>query len=280
MKKTIISLASFIIFVYLLYIYLELEIIYSIGIGFLLLIHELGHVLALRKTKGKLKGIYFFPFIGAMVSSDKKIETENEYAKVKFFGPFIGAISVLFLFIAYLITKKPILVDLVFIGSLLNLINLIPITFLDGHGILRGSIKHIEWLGFFIAIFFIGYMLREYMFTLLFVVAFFLFTDSPGTKATGFKIWETIIAIVSIALMTIIAIREKDYLISNLTILALALYLFFMYIRASFLNKDNKDNVVELLTPLTKKQKTLWITRYVLLSTALLFLFFYSKIYS
>ncbi len=280
MKKTIISLISFVIFVYLLNLYLELEIAYSIGIGVLLLIHELGHVLALKKIEGKLNGIYFFPFIGAVVTNNKEIKTENDYARVKFFGPFIGFISIIPLFILYFITKQSLLIDLVFIGSLINLINLTPITLLDGHGILRGSIKHIEWLGFFIALFFIGYMLEGYTFSLLLVIVFFLFSDSPGTKTTGFKIWETVIAVLSILSIVIITIKEKNNLMPNLSILVIALYFFFAYIKAGLFDKNRKEVIIEILTPLTKKQKILWITRYVLLSTALLFLFFYSKIYS
>lgn len=277
MKKTIISLLSFILFVYLIHIYLELEIYYSIGIGILLLFHELGHIIALRKTEGKLNGIYFFPFIGAIVSGNKKIKTENEYAKIKFFGPLIGFISLLPLFILYFITKKTLLLDLVFIGSLLNLMNLTPITFLDGHGILRGSIKHIEWLGFLITIFFIGYMLEGYMFSLLFIMIFFLFSDSPGVKATGFKIWEAIIAISSIIAMVFITIKEKENIMPNLAVLSLSFFIFFVYIKATIFNKNKEENVVELLAPLTKKQKILWITNYVLLSGCLLFLFIFSK---
>lgn len=279
MKKTIISLLSFILFVYLFHIYLELEIYYSIGIGILLLFHELGHVIALRKTEGKLNGIYFLPFIGAMVIGNKKIKTENEYAKINFFGPLMGFISLLLLFILYLIVKKTLLLNFIFIGSFINLINLIPITLLDGYGILRGSIKHIKWLGFFIIIFLIGYMLEGYMFTLCFIMIFFLISDSPEVKDTGFKIWEAIIAISSIMAMVFITIKEKENIMPNLAILTLSFFIFFAYIKETLFNKNKEEHKIELLTPLTKKQKILWITSYVLLSGSLFVFLSIQKIF-
>ena len=60
----------------------------------------------------------------------------------------MGFISLLLLFILYLIVKT-LLLNFIFIGSFINLINLIPITLLDGYGILRGSIKHINGLVFY-----------------------------------------------------------------------------------------------------------------------------------
>jgi len=185
----------------------------------------------------------------------------------------------LLLFILYLIVKKTLLLNFIFIGSFINLINLIPITLLDGYGILRGSIKHIKWLGFFIIIFLIGYMLEGYMFTLCFIMIFFLISDSPEVKDTGFKIWEAIIAISSIIAMVFITIKEKENIMPNLAILTLSFFIFFAYIKETLFNKNKEEHTIELLTPLTKKQKILWITSYVLLSGSLFVFLSIQKIF-
>ena len=52
----------------------------------------------------------------------------------------------------------------------------------------------------------------------------------------------------------------------NLAILTLSFFIFFAYIKETLFNKNKEEHTIELLTPLTKKQKILWITSYVLLS--------------
>lgn len=117
------------------------------------------------------------------------------------------------------------------------------------------------------------------MFTLCFIMIFFLISDSPEVKDTGFKIWEAIIAISSIIAMVFITIKEKENIMPNLAILTLSFFIFFAYIKETLFNKNKEEHTIELLTPLTKKQKILWITSYVLLSGSLFVFLSIQKIF-
>lgn len=268
------------LFVCALYLYLDLDFAYSFGFGFLFLIHELGHYYILKRLKIPVRGFYFIPLFGAVVISANQILEENQYAKFKFFGPLAGLVSVVICFIIYLITKEQLFIDLVLFGSVINLINLIPITFLDGHGVLRGSIKNIEWIGLLIGIFFLAFTLKLYAFSLLLVIISFLYSDKPNVKTTGLKIHEVVIAVLSILGILYLVITDKEYWLDNLIILSIAIYLFVIYLKATCFSK-NSVYTTTFVEPLTKKNKIKWIVNYLLLSSALIaFLiafYFYSR---
>ena len=133
MKTFLISLSSFAIFIIGLYFLAGLELFYAVGFGILLLVHELGHVFALNKMEGTIRGVYFFPFIGAIVVSDKKLKTEDEHAYFKYLGPLVGTFGVLITLGLFLFLEDQRFLNMVFTGSILNLINMITVTLLDGY---------------------------------------------------------------------------------------------------------------------------------------------------
>lgn len=277
MKFFLISLSSFAIFIIGLYFLAGLELFYAVGFGILLLVHELGHVFALNKMEGTIRGVYFFPFVGAIVASDKKLKTENEHAYFKYIGPLTGTFGVLIALGIFLFLKDERFLNLVFVGSILNLINMIPVTLLDGYGILRGSIKYVEWIGFLILIIFGFFVFQEYILTLFFLIIFTLFSDSPTKEATGFKIHEVVLASIFMLAMVILTIADKESLVWNVPLVVLSVYLFGMYIKSTcFDEKSTQQNAIKL-TPLTKKEKRLWITKYTLLVFVLFALAFYSN---
>lgn len=280
MKSLLISNVSFAIFVIGLYFLADFELFYAIGFGVLLLIHELGHVFALNKLEGTTKDVYFFPFVGAIVASNKKLNTENEYAYFKYLGPLAGTVGVLITLLIFFFLKDPRFLNLVFAGVILNLINMVPLTLLDGYGILRGSIKHIEWVGFLILIVLGFFVFQEYILTLFFLLIFTLFSDSPTKEATGFKIHEVILSSIFILVMITLTIVNKESLVWNVPLVIFSIYSFGVYIKSTcFDNKkkqNDQQNTLQLL-PLTKKEKILWITKWLLLVLVLLVVAFYSK---
>lgn len=278
--KFLISIASFAVFVFGLYFLANFELFYAIGFGILLLVHEFGHVFALNKMEGTIKGVYFFPFVGAIVASDKKLKTENEYAYFKYLGPLAGTLGVLVTLLIFFSLKDPRFLNLVFAGAILNLINMIPLTLLDGYGILRGSIKYVEWVGFLILIIVGVFIFHEYILTLFFLIIFTLFTDSPTEKASGFKLYEVILASVFILTMIILTIIDRESLVWNIPLVVLSIYMFGAYIKSTCFDnkKEKKDqqNTQQLLS-LTKKEKLLWVTGWSLLTLVLFVVAFYSK---
>ncbi len=275
MKSVFISTSSFVIFIAGLYYLLNFQLIYAVGFGVLLLIHELGHVFALNKMEGTIKGVYFFPFVGAIVTSDKKLKTENEYAYVKYMGPLVGTLGVLAtLFIFFLLDDQRFL-HLVFVGAILNLINMVPITFLDGYGVLRGSIKNVEWLGFLIVVIIGAFIFHQYIFTLLLLVIFTLFSEVPNKEGTGFQVHEVVLTSIFILAMIILSWADKDNLVLNIPLVALSVYVFVAYIRTTKFNPQ-KVPVILKLTPLTSREKVLWPVRWVALSLFLIVTAVYS----
>jgi hypothetical protein len=107
---------SFLSFIAGLYYLTDFGLFFSIGFVLILLVHELGHVFAFIKLGSPIKGIYFFPFLGAIVTSDKKLKKENDYAYLKYLGPLTGTLGALITLIFFFFLKDPRFLNLVFAG--------------------------------------------------------------------------------------------------------------------------------------------------------------------
>ncbi len=102
-----------------------------------ILIHELGHVWAMKRYKMKVKGIYFIPFLGAAAVADNQFKTRWIEAYVALMGPIWGfAVSAVFAAV-YILTDNPLWAALAGVNSFLNIINLLPINPLDGGRIIK-----------------------------------------------------------------------------------------------------------------------------------------------
>lgn len=102
-----------------------------------LVVHEYGHVRAMKYFGMPTKGIYLIPFMGGLALSDGKINTRWQDVVISMMGPFFGlGMSVLAL-LAYWITGEIFFAGIAAFNSLLNLFNLLPILPLDGGHILK-----------------------------------------------------------------------------------------------------------------------------------------------
>lgn len=273
--KYILSILSFILFIAGIYFLADFELFIAVGFGILLLIHELGHVFALKKLNMTTGGIYFIPFLGAITTNKDKMLTENNYAYFKYLGPLMGTLGAFFVFLLFLIFKDQRFLFLSCLGAIFNLINLIPLVILDGYGILRGSVKHLRWIGLLIIIVFGIFIFKEYVITLFFLLIFTLFAE--GEKEYGYKLYEVILAILYIFIMIYLTISEKEFLVSDISIIIFSIYAFGMYIKAT--RYDVKKKIVhqeEILLKLTKKQKIGWILKWTLLTTFLVCMSLYT----
>ncbi|HMN36800.1 MAG TPA: site-2 protease family protein [Hyphomicrobium sp.] len=98
----------------------------------LILIHELGHVLAMRWAGIPVKGLYFVPFFGGVAVSADRYRSEAERGLVALMGPgFSLATTALFMYLA-MQGNDPFMIELAFMSALLNGFNLLPIMPLDG----------------------------------------------------------------------------------------------------------------------------------------------------
>jgi Zn-dependent protease len=119
---------------------------WEIGIGLvaLLFIHEMGHVLALRRYGVRSTAPIFIPFLGAFIGMKQLPKDATMEAVVGLGGPVIGTIGALAAWALYAINGHPIFLVLAYIGILLNLFNLLPVLPLDG-GRIVGVLSRWFW---------------------------------------------------------------------------------------------------------------------------------------
>lgn len=104
------------------------------GAGFvgLIFVHEMGHFLAARKLGLKTGLPIFIPFVGAFVElKDQPQDAETE-AYVAMAGPLVGTAAALGCYFAGRHWDSSLMMALAYSGFFINLINLIPVSPLDG----------------------------------------------------------------------------------------------------------------------------------------------------
>ena len=117
---------------------------FGIGLVLLLFIHEMGHVLALRRYGVRATAPIFIPFLGAFIGMKQLPKDATMEAVVGLGGPVIGTLGALGALGLYAINGHPIFLVMAYIGVLLNLFNLLPILPLDG-GRIVGVLSRWFW---------------------------------------------------------------------------------------------------------------------------------------
>ena len=105
---------------------------FAVGFVLLLFVHELGHVLELRRQGIPASAPLFIPFLGAVVGMKQMPDNAWKEAQVALAGPILGSLGAAAVWAAGAAYDSDLLVALAFTGFLLNLFNLLPIVPLDG----------------------------------------------------------------------------------------------------------------------------------------------------
>ena len=105
---------------------------FAIGFVILLFIHEMGHVLQLRREGIKATAPMFIPFLGAAVGMKELPKDAAAEARVGLAGPVLGTLGCLIPLGLFLVTGDPLFQALAYVGFFLNLFNLAPVLPLDG----------------------------------------------------------------------------------------------------------------------------------------------------
>jgi Zn-dependent protease len=105
---------------------------FAIGFVLLLLVHELGHVIELRRQGIPASAPLFIPFLGAVVGMKQMPGDAWKEARVALAGPIVGTLGALGVWGAAIALDSDLLRALAFVGFFLNLFNLLPIVPLDG----------------------------------------------------------------------------------------------------------------------------------------------------
>src|SRR5204862_3834032 len=100
---------------------------FAVGFVLLLLVHEMGHVLQLRREGVKAGAPLFIPFLGAVVGMKELPNDAAAEARVGLAGPVLGSVGALLALGIWQATGNVFCEALAFIGVLLNLFNLLPV---------------------------------------------------------------------------------------------------------------------------------------------------------
>src|SRR5436305_3872654 len=121
---------------------------FAAGFVVLLLIHELGHVIQLRREGIKASAPMFIPFMGALITSKSLGENALAEARVGLAGPILGSIGSAACILVWHATGNDLWRALAFTGFFLNLFNLLPVLPLDGGRAMAAMAPWMWFLGF------------------------------------------------------------------------------------------------------------------------------------
>jgi Zn-dependent protease len=105
---------------------------FAAGFVVLLFVHEMGHVIQLRREGLKASAPMFIPFFGAVVVAKSLGENALAEARVGLAGPVLGTAGAAVCLAIGEATNSDMLRALAYVGFFLNLINLVPVVPFDG----------------------------------------------------------------------------------------------------------------------------------------------------
>jgi Zn-dependent protease len=105
---------------------------FAVGFVILILVHELGHVIELRRQGIRASAPMFIPFMGAVISSRSLGDNALAEARVGLAGPILGSLGSAVCIVIWQVTGHDYWRALAFTGLFLNLFNLLPVVPLDG----------------------------------------------------------------------------------------------------------------------------------------------------
>jgi Zn-dependent protease len=110
---------------------------YGVGFVLLILVHELGHGLEIRRAGLQASYPIFIPGFGALIAMGSQPRSPVTESRIAFAGPFWGGAAALATAAIYLATHERLYLSLAYTGFFLNLFNLTPLGFLDGGRVTR-----------------------------------------------------------------------------------------------------------------------------------------------
>jgi Zn-dependent protease len=105
---------------------------FATGFVLLILVHEMGHVIAIRAYGLKASVPIFVPFLGAFVALKEMPPNSKAAGVIALAGPALGTVGALVCYGIGVSTRAPIWYALASTAFFINLFNLIPIYPLDG----------------------------------------------------------------------------------------------------------------------------------------------------
>jgi len=121
---------------------------FAAGFVVLLFLHEMGHVIALRREGIKASTPMFIPFLGAAIFAKSLGDNALAEARVGLAGPILGSLAAAAVAVAGALTGSSFLLALAYVGFLINLFNLLPVVPLDGGRAMAAMAPWMWFVGF------------------------------------------------------------------------------------------------------------------------------------
>ncbi len=121
---------------------------FAAGFVVLLFIHEMGHVIALRREGIPASAPMFVPFMGALITARSLGDNALAEARVGLAGPILGSAAAAAVAVVGELVHSDMLIALAYVGFLLNLFNLLPIVPLDGGRAMAAMAPWMWFVGF------------------------------------------------------------------------------------------------------------------------------------
>jgi Zn-dependent protease len=150
---------------------------YAVGFVLLIYVHEMGHVLAMRKMGIKATAPVFIPFVGAVISMKDIPKSALVESLVAIGGPFLGMLGAAVCLAVGMYTGSLFWFALASTGFMLNLFNMLPVSPLDG-GRITGVISRWFWLVGFVLGGAMFYMTRSPLLFLILLIGFITLISS------------------------------------------------------------------------------------------------------
>jgi Zn-dependent protease len=105
---------------------------FAVGFVVLLFVHEMGHVIQLRREGIRASAPMFIPFMGALISAKSLGDNALAEARVGLAGPILGTLAAAVCLAIGEAAHSDLFLALAYMGFFLNLFNLLPVVPLDG----------------------------------------------------------------------------------------------------------------------------------------------------
>ena len=121
---------------------------FAVALVTMILVHEMGHVIEIRRQGMQATAPIFIPFLGAAIFQRSHPTDALKQAQIGIAGPIAGTIGATAAFALYGSTHIEVFLLAAWLGFFLNLFNLIPVWQLDGAWIVAPVSKWVQAAGY------------------------------------------------------------------------------------------------------------------------------------
>ena len=240
---------------------------FALGLIAMLFIHEMGHVAAMRMRGYEASAPVFIPFIGAFIAAPR-IKCRDDEAFIGLGGPALGGLAAILVFLVWYFTDDKtsgsamVLFMVSYIGTFLNVFNLVPMRPLDGGRVTQAIGSWFKYVGAIVlALISLAWREPVIMYVWLLVLPELTMIPLKLRAIISFLVW------VSMTALMWLGYSSQPFWIDVMDIVLGGVFMVILVIQAY--NNTDYQAEDEERAELTKAEKISWFVRYLLLTIVL-----------